>query len=473
MQFNAEVDSYRNDMIRDTCSLIHIPSVYTPSDKAGEPFGHGIRQALDFCLQRAAEMGFRTVNLDGYCGYAEYGEGSSCVMAMSHLDIVDPGSGWTHEPYGADIENGRIYGRGALDNKGPAMALLYALKAIKDTGISLGRPVRIFFGTDEEGGDGSNIIDMYRDVQVYLEKEKMPLMGFTVESVFPAVYAEKGLLFLRFSSPVPLSSGKVQLVSLNGGESINTAPGKCTLTLKAEDPQEVSHRLEAYADAHDMALQIHTFDDLIVVDVIGHSQHSGFGVPQENANLSALELLGETGLFEPDVSQDWQHFHSAFADQYGRGLGIEQEDTFSGRLTTVPGILRCDGRSLQVLMDVRYPVTCNYEQMIEKLQKRAAGRNGRLEVLNHLQPLYYSPKDHFVIRTLMNAYREITGDEEHEPVTLGGSTYAKAIPNIIPFGPLLPGREPVAHVADEYVYTRDLVLMSRIYAKALYDLSNE
>lgn len=79
-------------------------------------------------------MGFQTRDVDGHCGWCEYGEGEEMVAVLCHLDVVPAGDGWHYPPYDCTWAEGRIYGRGVIDDKGPAAAALYALKAVRDSG---------------------------------------------------------------------------------------------------------------------------------------------------------------------------------------------------------------------------------------------------------------------------------------------------------------------------------------------------
>ncbi|EGD49950.1 peptidase M20, partial [Thermoanaerobacter ethanolicus JW 200] len=70
------------------------------------PYGEGVAKALDKALEIAQSLGFRTKNVDGYVGYAEYGEGEEMIGVLGHLDVVPEGDGWTYPPYGAEIHDG-------------------------------------------------------------------------------------------------------------------------------------------------------------------------------------------------------------------------------------------------------------------------------------------------------------------------------------------------------------------------------
>lgn len=153
-------------------------------------------------------MGFETRNYDNYVGEVLFGEGEPFAI-LAHLDVVPAGSGWTHAPFGGEIENGKLYGRGAMDDKGPAVVCLYALKALKDEGFQPRKTIKLIVGCNEECGWGC--IDHYKQCA------EMPKVGFTPDADFPVIYAEKGILHVKFYFP-----WKTQpFTALYGGKGVN------------------------------------------------------------------------------------------------------------------------------------------------------------------------------------------------------------------------------------------------------------
>lgn len=183
------IDRNSDRMIDSVLKLVRIDSVEREALN-GAPFGPGVKDALDCALSVSRELGFETVDMDGYIGYASYGRGEDYVCAMGHVDVVPAGEGWKHPPFCGHMEDGIIYSRGVLDNKGPVMACLYALAAVKESGLTLKHPVRIIFGCDEETG--------FEDLTYYLSKEKPPVCGFTPDCKYPVVYSERGRAVVRF-----------------------------------------------------------------------------------------------------------------------------------------------------------------------------------------------------------------------------------------------------------------------------------
>ena len=177
-----------NAQICDLADLVRIPSVSRgePPD-VGKPFGKTVFRALEKALEIARNLGFEKVwHTDGYAGVIEYGEGEETLGILAHLDVVPEGQGWTYPPYGAEIHDGKMYGRGTVDDKGPAVSAMYALAAVKNSGLKMKRKVRIILGTDEEIGS--------LGVEHYLKKEGAPTMAFTPDAEYPVVNSEMGIL---------------------------------------------------------------------------------------------------------------------------------------------------------------------------------------------------------------------------------------------------------------------------------------
>ena len=187
---DKKIQELSNDMINDIIDIVRIPSVQGVP-KEGKPFGENVDNALKKALEISEKLGFKIRYMNGYIGYAEYGEGEDYVAVVGHLDVVKEGEGWSNSPYDPCVIDGRIFGRGVLDNKGPIIAALYGLKAIKDLNIKLNTKVRIIFGTNEETG--------MEDIEYYLKEEKSPVIGFTPDCKYPVVYSERGYLSLKIS----------------------------------------------------------------------------------------------------------------------------------------------------------------------------------------------------------------------------------------------------------------------------------
>lgn len=175
--------------------MVAIPSI-RGKEEPDAPFGRGPKQALEEVLKIATELGFHTKNIDDKIGYAEYGENradGAYYGIFGHVDVMPLGEGWNSPPLSLTLREGKLFGRGTLDNKGPILSNLYALYVLKENGVTFDRPVRIVFGTNEETGFGC--------VKHYLTKEIPPTFGWTPDCKWPVVYGERGRLKVRVSVP--------------------------------------------------------------------------------------------------------------------------------------------------------------------------------------------------------------------------------------------------------------------------------
>ena len=210
------IDDNKDNILNNICELIKIPSVSDEgSAEDGMPFGKNCSDALNYILKLADSLGFRAKNIDGYCGYIEFGEGAELLGIVGHLDVVPGGDGWTKcSPFDPIIENNKIYGRGAIDDKGPVIASLYAMKYVMDT-MNVHKRVRLILGLNEEVS--------WKCIEYYKQHEELPTLGFSPDADFPCIYAEKGFLnaFIE-SSYIP--NGNIKIIDLKCDNARNIVP---------------------------------------------------------------------------------------------------------------------------------------------------------------------------------------------------------------------------------------------------------
>lgn len=411
--------------------LTAIDSVAGTDVSDSAPYGAGPAKALDYVLRLCSRLGIRTVNRDGRVAWAEIGQGDEIVGVLGHLDVVPAGSGWTHDPKG-EVCAERIYGRGAVDDKGPTLAVLFAMKELQDSGVPLKRRVRLIFGQCEEGGD-------WGDMQYYCEHEEPVAFGFTPDADFPAIYGEKGILEFKLTLPLDGSG----LVNIEGGEASNVVPESARCT---------------YLDASGSKR---------TVEAHGKSAHASTPEKGVNAIDRLMAALAAEGVQSPLVSFYSEHL---LGDYYGGKLGCGLEDAQSGKLTVNAGLLRTEGDTVSLTLDIRNPVTFSREDVESPLRAACEQYGIACRCTDSLQSVYMD-KDGPVIRALLEVYRSVTGDMS-EPAVIGGGTYARAMPGIVAYGPMRPGRECTEHQRDEYILTDDLLSAKEIYRLAIEKLAN-
>ncbi|MFX0549957.1 dipeptidase PepV [Hathewaya histolytica] len=462
MNINDKIDAMREDLIESTAEIIKIKSLEGPK-KDGMPFGEGPANALKCALDTAKRLGFKTVNLDNYVGYAEMGEGEDYVAALGHLDVVPEGEGWIHPPYGAEIHDGKMYGRGTTDDKGPVMAALFGAKAIMDLGLPLSKRIRIIFGTNEETGS--------KELEYYLEKEKAPVAGFTPDAEYPLINGEKGLtsfdLIKEFTSS---EEGNITIESINGGQAANMVPDYCDATLKVKDAKELIQKLEAFANETEYKLSAEEKDGMVVIKSKGESAHGSTPQLGKNAIMQLFAFLGTLEISNKEVSEYVSFLNKHIGMEYnGESFGCGLEDEVSGKLSFNTGVIKMDKNKSVLTLNLRYPVTKKLDDMMTPFNKTIEGTGLKLENFSHQEPLYFEP-EHPLVKSLQKVYTEQTGKEANL-ISIGGGTYAKEMPNILAFGPMFPGEPDCIHKPNEFITLDNLVLNSKIYAHALYELA--
>ncbi|MGM9974680.1 MAG: dipeptidase PepV [Clostridiaceae bacterium] len=461
-EIDVKVELLQEELIESTQRLLRIRSL---EEKAlpGMPFGEKVNEALEEALHIAESLGFKTVNLDGYLGYAEYGEGEDYVAVLGHLDVVPEGDGWLYPPYGAEIHEGKLYARGALDDKGPIMAALYGLKAVVDAGLTLSKRVRVIFGTNEESGSG--------EMFYYNQREKSPIAGFTPDADFPVIHAEKGFMVFDLAKSIESNSKRsIKVESIKGGNRANVVPDYCEAKIITDDPANVISYLSEYKYETPCDINYTRHDEGVTLKSYGVSAHGSTPEAGKNAVMQLLGFLGTLPLEDTDIGN-----FISFANKYigteihGNSLNIGLEDEVSGKLIFNVGIINYSGSEAALTINIRYPVTYKLEDVLKPLELKLFENNIEMKNLIEDKPLYY-PKDHFLVKTLQKVYEKHTGGQE-EPLAIGGGTYAKTMKNIVAFGPLFPGDPDVIHQVNEYIEIDKLIQCAKIYGEAIYQLA--
>lgn len=425
-------------------ALISFPSVLAEGED-GYPFGKAIDDALRKTLDIARDLGFRVFyDSQGYYGYAEIGTGAELVGVLGHVDVVPAGSPdqWLHPAFEAVEEDGRLYGRGSQDDKGPTLAALFAAAALLEAGVPLNRRIRFIFGTDEE--------NLWQCVRRYLQVEETPTLGFTPDSRFPLIYAEKGVL------QVVLEGDNETGLQLRGGNAFNAVAD--TAIYNGPNQAELAVELDRLGYEYERG-EGH-------VRVIGKSAHAQATEEGVNAITRLAQALLGIGLVSPALNFVVDDLG---ADPFGHGLFGDCQDELTGRLKCNVGMLELSER-VKICLDLRIPVSVEIDWIESRLQQAAQRYGFSYSVREWLPPLYM-PQDHFLIQTLLEVYRQVSGDYETQPFTAGGATYARAMPNCVAFGAVFPGRPKVEHQPNEYIRLDDLYQAMEIYAHALYALT--
>jgi succinyl-diaminopimelate desuccinylase len=465
----SEVEKRKDALIKDTQALLHIKSLLDEENTSPDaPLGEGVKEALDFMLKLGEEDGFFPKNVGNLAGHLEFGEGKELLGILCHVDVVPEGDGWTSDPFAAEIRDGKIFARGALDDKGPTMAAYYAMKIVKELGLPLKKRVRMIIGTDEESN--------WRCVDHYFEHEEMPTLGFAPDADFPIINAEKGIAdfdMVQKKSFKETAEGNVEVISFTSGRRYNMVPdyAKATVNVKVNQADTVQ-RFTDFMKKYDLENSSYVDNGALILEVKGVSAHGMEPKNGKNAGLFLAEFLSKLSL--DAAATHYFQFVSRyfFNDSRGVNLGVAYSDDISGELTINPGKLSYSSESRgSIGMTCRYPVTNNMEATREKLDELLTNEEFTIENFTDSKPHHVDEKE-FLIQTLKKVYEEQTGDNA-ELIAIGGGTYARSLKSGVAFGPLFPGRPDIAHQKDEYIDIEDLLKATAIYAQAIYELAQE
>ena len=453
------IDAYKDEMLLTLKSWLAIPSVQDKAEE-GAPYGREVRNMLNKALDDCAKMGFEVKDIDGRAMHAQMGKGEKTLGILCHLDVVPAGEGWTKDPWGGEIADGKIYGRGTADDKGQAVAALYAMKAVREAGLPLKDGVRLILGCDEETG--------MSDMEYYRANCDLPDYGFSPDAEYPVINIEKGgvnmSLIARGRNE---ENAEIPVYSLYAGERCNVVPGKAVAVLGVKNKEALQNKLNAAIKKTGFDAEAVFAGDKCTLTVTGLSAHASMPELGKNAAMMLLILLAEIGAGAcPGIAEVSR---ALGLEGNGESLGIAFKDEESGALTCNAGLLRYDGNELNVTLDIRYPLCAKEELILGRAAVRLAGSGVSVRFNGGHAP-HYVPGDHKVVKGLIKAYSDVTGKQGYA-FAIGGGTYSRCMPNTVAFGPNFPGDTDMCHMPDEYVGIDRLLESCKIMAAAICELA--
>ncbi|MEQ9810033.1 dipeptidase [Streptococcus jiangjianxini] len=434
---------HHDEFLEATKTIVGYPSVLKEGEN-GTPFGQAIQDVLEKTLDICRHIGFKTyIDPEGYYGYAEIGQGSETLAILCHLDVVPEGDIqlWNTHPFECVEKDGKLYGRGTQDDKGPSMMALYATKALLDAKVDFNKKIRFIFGTDEE--------TLWRCMNRYNEIEEKATFGFAPDSSFPLTYAEKGLLQAKLHG---LGSHQI---TLDAGQAYNVVPAKASY--EGKDLADLARELDKLNFEYQLDDQ-----QLTVYGLAQHAKDAPKGI---NAIVRLAKAL--TNLTDHPTLD----FLAKMVDEDGRGLHIfgDIQDRPSGILSFNAAGLTITPESSEIRLDIRIPVLADKDEIVKKLTDVASDYQLTYEEYDYLAPLYV-PLESEVVNTLLTVYREKTGDMQ-EAKSSGGATFARTMENCVAFGALFPHAEQTEHQENECIVLEDAFKAMDIYAEAIYRLT--
>ena len=461
-KINNYLDSQKEEMVSFLGDLVSINSVKADA-LPGVPYGKGLANILSTALKKAESFGFETKNMENYIGFADFYHDKPYLGIIVHLDVVGIGSGWIYPPFELSVKDGKLYGRGTSDNKGATVASIFAIKAIKVLNIPLKKNIRLIFGCDEESG--------FSDLKYYIKNENLPEHTFVPDGDFPVINIEKGGYGSSFSAEFKENiSSKRQIINIKGGYRGNVVPPEAKALIVGFSVKEIKN--------YSLRIQEKTGVDFIISEQVGgvlirvHGLAAHASTPEKgkNALTALISFLCSIPFEKCDGFDALQGVNSIFpyGDYYGLKAGISYEDDISGKLTVNFAICEYTISGLLVHFDMRTPVSAKEEVVVNTLYKKLAVYNILLNKNGWRQP-HHTPEDTTFIKKLLEVYGENTGFKPYCKYT-GGGTYAHIIEGAVAFGARFEDTPKTAHMADEFIPERDLILSSKIFAHAIVEL---
>lgn len=431
---------------------------------------------------RSEALGLRFDHVEHVAYEVGLGEGKDAIGVLVHADVVPANEpGWSVDPFAGVVKDGRIYGRGALDDKGALVAVLYALAALKESGVPLVHRPLLIVGTSEE--------THWTDMERYQAVRGLPRSLFVADGAFPVGVGEKGTTTVRVTSAAaPKATAHdeargASLVSLHAGDVANQVPSDATARLSpvGQTAKELFVHLQHEAEAAPKAqLTVAEEDGAVVVSARGVAAHGAEPGEGHNA-LSYLTrfLLENAGLTRtPCVALLEVVDERLGTGTAGDKLGVPDAHPRFSPSTVNLGTARSDDTGACTLaLNIRWPPPRPAKEVVASveraLQEGLASRPGgpfpvRVEG-GGLDPFLVDEQGS-VVRALTTAYEQVTG-RDGTPVTLSGTTYAKAAPGSVTFGPSLEGGPARIHAADEHITLEELDELTELYTVALARLA--
>lgn len=461
------IENNKEKLIEEFQSLLRIPSEQSEA-KGNLPFGENVDAAYEYMLSKAKSDGFKVFDADRYGGHIDYaGKGSEVMGIVGHLDVVPAGSDWDYDPYGAEIHDGYIYARGTTDNKGPMAACYFAMKALKECGFEPEKTIRMILGLDEEND--------WVGMNYYLDHADAPDFGFTPDADFPAIHGEKGILIFDVAGKFSKAPNEgLRLRSVKGGNAANMVPDSAravVLSDNKDDYESIKGFAAQFRSERGYKINTKQIGKSFEITVQGVSAHGAKPEDGLNAISILMEFLGLFNFINDDMNGFIDFYNSCIGFELdGSSFGIGLSDEPSGKLVLNAGVIDMTDKGVTLTINVRYPVTAKAEEVYEGIAPSLEKYN--LGVIKGKSELpIYLPLDHPLIETLMSVYRKHSRDTESKPLIIGGGTYARAFDNVVAFGAMMPGEEDLMHQKNERISIDKMVMITKLYAEAIYELT--
>ncbi|RIL42382.1 dipeptidase PepV [Staphylococcus gallinarum] len=467
--WREKVQEYENQIIEDLKGLLAIESVRDDSKASTEnPVGPGPRQALDYMYKIAERDGFGTHDVDHIAGRIEVGSGEDVFGILCHVDVVPAGEGWDTNPFDPVVTEDKVIARGTLDDKGPTIAAYYAVKILNDMKVNWKKRIHIIIGTDEESD--------WKCTDRYFKTEEMPALGFAPDAEFPAIHGEKGIStfdVIQNEQAEEQDEPEYELRTFTSGQRYNMVPDEAEAHINVkENMTDVIQNFEQFLVDNQLEGESSVDSGVLVLNVQGKAVHGMDPSIGINAGLYLLNFLSQLDLDKSaanfvDFSEKY-----LFNSHFGEKMGMKYHTEIMGDVTTNIGVIEYNNtKGGKFGINLRYPEGFEFDEAMSRFTQEIAELGFSIELGKNQTPHYVEKDDPFV-QTLVQAYRNQTGDES-EPYTIGGGTYARNLDKGVAFGAMFDDSEDLMHQKNEYITKKQLFNATSIYLESLYALCVE
>jgi succinyl-diaminopimelate desuccinylase len=485
-KIDAYIESKKDEMLADLQALVRINSQRGEA-KDGMPFGEGPAKVLALAEKLMNQYGLQTQNYDNYVVAGDLSDAEKQLDVLAHLDVVPVTDEWTvTQPFEPKIVDGRIYGRGTADDKGPAIAALYAMRAIKELGIPMKKSVRLILGSDEECGSS--------DLKHYYSIEEEAPCSFTPDADFPLINIEKGQLQATFRTEFTAEPALPGIAAFASGDKVNIVPQKAVFLVAGLTKDEVERAASAVSgelgvsitcqeDAGEYNIwdektqeQIRTLkaQGTSVVEVLVRGKAAHASMPQEgkNALTAALRMITRLPLADTDSFAAYKALDRLFPyeDTCGKTIGVYREEKESGPVTLCFSILHATAETLCGTFDARLPIGCDEENTKKPIADALSAYGITLDDTSMVLP-HCVPGESEFVQTLLGSYERYTGIKG-KPLSTGGGTYVHHLERGVAFGCMVPEVDNHMHGDDEFMVIDQLIMSAKIFADAMVKLCN-
>lgn len=452
----------KDAMLRDIKELVAIPSVRGEAAE-GMPYGIGPAMALRKATEMMERQSLTVKTYDDCVAAGDLTDLPAGLDILAHLDVVPAGNGWSVcEPFSPVEKDGNLYGRGTIDDKGPAVAALYAMACVKALGVDLKRNVRLILGTDEECGS--------TDLPHYYGKEPEAPMTFSPDASFPLINVEKGRLCGEIDGSFLRDDRLPYIASADCGVKSNVIPQEGEAVVVGMTAGEIAPYLSAAEERTGVAFSAVEEQGAVRVRVQGVGGHAAYPEAANNGLTALLDLLAALPCAPSEGFAKIRALSRLFphGDYAGRGLGIAMEDAVCGPLTCSADILHIEETGIYLCFDSRCPTCSTEENTHRAAEKRIAEAGLSLRETKMVMPHCVDASSEFV-QTLLRVYEDWTGKPGKAEST-GGGTYVHDLQNGVAFGCEMEGLDNHIHGADEFITIEQLLLSAKIFTQAILEL---